>query len=115
MQHFNRVSCLNVVCSVTTDPGRDVVEVAGGGGDAGVAELAGDNGDVDAFGAELGGMRVAEAVGVDAFVDAGPGGEAFEHDANVGGGHRASAERAEDGVATGEGNAGSAGEVEVDA
>mgnify|MGYP001571246920 CR=1 FL=1 len=33
----------------------------GGGGDAGVAELAGDDGDVDAFGAELGSMRVAQA------------------------------------------------------
>ena len=73
--------------------------IAGGGGDAGVAELAGDDGDVYAFGAELGGVRVAEAVGVDALVDAGPGGEAFEHDADVGGGHRVAAERAENGVA----------------
>ncbi|GAG50087.1 unnamed protein product, partial [marine sediment metagenome] len=44
-------------------------------------------------------MGVAETVGVDAFVDAGPGGEAFEHDTNVGGGHRVTAECAEDGVA----------------
>ncbi len=49
---------------------REVVEVACGGVDAGVAELAGDDGDVDAFGSELGGMRVAKAVGVDALVDA---------------------------------------------
>jgi hypothetical protein len=40
--------------------------IAGGGGDAGVAELPGDDGDVYAFGAELGGVRVAEAVGMDA-------------------------------------------------
>jgi hypothetical protein len=49
-----------------------VVEIAGGGGDAGVAELAGDDGDVDAFGAELGGVRVADPVGVDTPLDAGP-------------------------------------------
>ena len=61
----------------------DVVEVAGGGGDAGVAELAGADGGVDAFGPELAGVGVAEAVGVDALVDAGPGGEAFEHDPDV--------------------------------
>ena len=84
----------------------DVVEVAGGGGDAGVAELAGDDGDVDAFGAELGGVGVAEAVGVDALVDAGPGGEAFEHDTDVGGGHRAAVERAEDGLAAAQAEAG---------
>ena len=33
---------------------REVVEVAGGGGDGRVAELAGDDGDVDALGEELG-------------------------------------------------------------
>ena len=48
--------------------------------------MAGDDGYVDALGVELGGVRVAEAMGVDALVDAGPGGQAFEHDANVGGG-----------------------------
>ena len=81
-------------------PWRDVVEVAGGSGDAGVAELAGDDGDIHAFSAELGGVRLAEAVSVDAFFDVGPGGEAFEHDTDVGGGHWAAAERAEHGVAT---------------
>ena len=74
---------------------REVVEVAGGGGDAGVAELAGDDGDVDAFGAELGRVRVAESVGVDALVDAGPSGETLEHDADISGGHQPAVERAE--------------------
>ncbi len=64
-----------------------------------MAELAGDDGDVDTFGAELGGVGVAEAVSVDALFDAGPVGEAFEHDTDVGGVHRAAAEGAEDGVA----------------
>ncbi len=50
-----------------------MIEVAGGRGDAGVAELAGDDGDVHALGAELGGVGVAEAVGADALVDARPG------------------------------------------
>ena len=77
---------------------REVVEVAGGGVDAGVAELAGDDGDVDAFGAELGGVGVAEAMGVDALLDARPGGEALEHDTDVGVGHWAAAKRTEDGV-----------------
>jgi hypothetical protein len=72
--------------------GGEVVEVAGGRCDRGVAELLGDDGDVDAFGAELGGVGVAEAVGVDAFVDAGPAGEALQHDPDVGGGHRPAAE-----------------------
>ena len=64
-----------------------------------MAELAGDEGDVDTFGAELSGVRVAESVGVDALVDARPGGEAFEHDPDVSIGHRVTAERAADGVA----------------
>ncbi len=64
-----------------------------------MAELAGDDGDVRAFGAELGGMRVAEAVGVDAPVDASPNREAFKHDTDAGGGHPVTAERAEDRVA----------------
>ncbi len=37
-----------------------------------MAELARDGGDVHTFGAELGGMGVAEAVSVDALFDAGP-------------------------------------------
>ena len=86
--------------------GREVVEVACGSGDAGVAELAGDDGDVHAFGAELGGVGVAEAVGVDASVDARPGGETFEHNADVGVGHRVAAERAEDGIAAAQTEAG---------
>ncbi len=53
------------------DDGRwgDVVEVAGGRGDARVAELAGDDGDVHALGPELGGVRMAEAVGMHSRVD----------------------------------------------
>ena len=39
-----------------------MVEVEGRCRDDGVAELAGDDGDVDTFGAKLGGMGVAEAV-----------------------------------------------------
>jgi len=80
--------------------GREVVEVPCGGGNSGVAELAGDEGDVDAFGAELGSVGVPQSVGVDALVDTRPGGEAFAHDPDVGGGHPMPAERAEDGVAT---------------
>ena len=34
--------------------GESLSWIAGGGGDAGVAELAGDDADVDALGAELG-------------------------------------------------------------
>ena len=64
-----------------------------------MAELAGDDGDVHAFRAELGGVRVAEAVGVDAFFNASPDGEALEHDPDVGGGQRLTVERAQDGVA----------------
>ena len=64
-----------------------------------MTELAGDDGDVDAFGAELGGVGVTKAVSVDALVDARTGGEAFEQAAHIGVGHRLAAERAEDGVA----------------
>ena len=93
----------------------DVVEVASGGRDAGVAELAGDDSDVYAFGAELGGVRVAEAVGVDALVDACPGRQAFEQNTDVGGSHRVTLERAEDGVAAREGEAALPSWVETDA
>jgi len=75
--------------------GREVVEVSGGGGDAAMAELAGDDGDVDALGAELGGVGVAESVGVDALVDTGPGAETFEHDPDVSVSHPVTLERAE--------------------
>ena len=61
--------------------------------------MTGDDGDVDAFSVKLSGVRVAEAVGVDALVDARPGGEAFEYDSDVGGGHPVAAERAEHGIA----------------
>lgn len=40
-----------------------MVEVVGSGGDAGVAKLAGDDGDVDSFGTELGRVSVVQAVG----------------------------------------------------
>ena len=76
-----------------------MVEVSGGGGDAAVSELAGDDADVDAFGPELGGVGVAESVGVDPLVDSGPGAQTFEHDPDVGVGHPATFERAEDRVA----------------
>jgi len=48
---------------------HQVVKVAGGRGDAAVAKLAGDDADVDTFGAELSGVGVAESVGVDTLVD----------------------------------------------
>ena len=57
------------------------------------------NADVDAFGAELGGVGVAESVGVDAFVDASSECEAFEHDSDIGISHPVTFERAEDRVA----------------
>ncbi len=80
-------------------PRREVVEVAGGGGDGRVAELAGDDGDVDAFGAELSGVGVAQAIGMHALLDARALGKAFEHHADVRIAHVLTAERAEDGVA----------------
>jgi len=64
-----------------------------------VTQLARDDADVHAFGAELGGVGMAEAVGVDAFVDAGPGAQTFEHDPDVGVSHSVTFERAEDRVA----------------
>ena len=77
-----------------------MVEVPGGSGDAAVAELAGNDADVDALGAELGGVGVAESVGVDALVDPGPGAETLEHDPDVSISHPVTFERAEDRVAT---------------
>jgi len=50
---------------------RDVVQIAGGCGDAAVAELLGDDTDVDAFRTQLSGVGVPEAMCVDAFLDAG--------------------------------------------
>ena len=79
-----------------------------------MAELAGDDGDVDAFGAELGGVGVAESVGVDALVDARPGGEAFEHDPDVGVRHGVATERAEHGVAAAQAEAGPGVEPALD-
>lgn len=76
--------------------GREVVEVVDGGEDAAVAELPRDDGDVDAFGAELGGVGVAEAVGVDALGDAGASSERGEHAADGGGGDGATGPRAEE-------------------
>ena len=51
-------------------------------------------------GAELGGVGVAQAMSMDALVDARPGGGSFQHDPDVGIGHRLAAERAEDRAAT---------------
>lgn len=76
-----------------------MVEVSDGGADAGVAELLGDDSDVNPFFTELGGMGMPETVGVDSLVNARAGGETFQQDTDVGGGHRVSAERAEDGLA----------------
>ena len=76
-----------------------MVEVAGGGGDAAVSELAGDDANVHALGTQLGGVGMAESVGVDAFVDASSECEAFEHDSDIGISHpRASWERCADPV-----------------
>ena len=61
----------------------DMVEVAGGGGDGGVAKLAGDDRDVHSFGAELRRVGVAKTVGVDALVDARAVGQALEEATNV--------------------------------
>ena len=69
--------------ALITGPRRKVVEVAGGGGNTAVAELAGDDGDVDTLDTELSGVGVAESVGLDALVDAGPGAQTFEHDPAV--------------------------------
>ena len=63
-----------------------------------MAELTGD--DVDAFGAQLRGVRVAQVVGVDALLDASAGGEALEHHADVGVRYRATVYRAEVGLPT---------------
>jgi len=79
---------------------RKVVEVAGGGGDGGVAELFGDDADVHAFGAELRGVGVTKSVRMDTLVDTGPGGQAFEQPPDVSVGHWFSAERAEHGMVT---------------
>lgn len=48
-----------------------------------------------AFGAELGGVGVAEAVGVDALVDAGLAGEARKQASDVGAGHGTAGKRTE--------------------
>jgi len=63
--------------------GGDVAEVAVGDGEAGVAELALDEVDRVALFGEFGGVGVAEAVGVDPLVHAGPGGEAGEELADI--------------------------------
>lgn len=66
------------------DCGRcDVVEVAGGGAYGCVAELAGDDTDVDTFGTELSGVRVAKAMCMDTLLDAGSNRETLEKDADV--------------------------------
>ena len=60
-----------------------MAEVAVGDGQAGVAELVLDEVDGVALFGEFGGVGVAQAVGVDAFVDPGPGGEAGEELADI--------------------------------
>ncbi len=60
-----------------------MVEVASGRRDATVPELLGDDPDVHALGAELGRVRVAQAVGVHAFVNAGLPTEPRQEDAHV--------------------------------
>lgn len=61
-----------------------------------MAELAADDADVHALGAELGGVRVAEAVGVDPLGDPGPLGQAWQEHARVGRAEGAAVQAAED-------------------
>src|SRR5690242_5604511 len=67
------------------DPGGggDVAEIAVGDGQAGVTELVLDEVDGVALFGEFGGVGVAQAVGVDPFVDPGPGGQPREELADV--------------------------------
>jgi len=75
---------LSPLDGVDAGGGGDVAEVAVGDGQAGVAELVLDEVDGVALFGEFGGVGVAQAVGVDPFVDAGPGGEAGEELTQVG-------------------------------
>ncbi len=72
-----------------------MVQVAGGRRDAAVAELFGDNADVHTFGPELGGMRVAKAVGVDPFLDRRLASKPWQEHAHVGVPHPSTGKRAE--------------------
>ena len=73
-----------------------MVKVAGRRGDAGVAELLGDDADVDALGAKLGGMRVPQAMSVDVLLDAGPDRKAGQQTPDVGLGDPGPVQAAED-------------------
>jgi hypothetical protein len=66
-------------------PRRDVIEVVGGSRDRGVAELLGDDADVHALFAKLGGVCVAQAVGVHALGDAGTTGQFGQPPPNMAG------------------------------
>ena len=77
--------------------------------------MAGDDGDVHTLGAKLRGVGVAKAVGVNTLVDPRPGGDAFEHHADVGVRHRVAVECAEDGVATACADLGASCRIELDA
>jgi hypothetical protein len=58
--------------SVDDRAGDEMVEVAGGGGYAGVAELLGNDDDVDPFSAKLCGVGVPQAMSVDTLFNARP-------------------------------------------
>ena len=74
----------------------DVAQVAVGRGKRALAELLLDDVGRHALGRELGGVGVAQAVGVDALLDAGLAGEAGEQPAEVGGIEWLASKRAED-------------------
>src|SRR5437870_2500781 len=65
--------------------GGDVAQVPVRGGQAVVAELVADEVDRLSLSGQFGGMGVAQAVGVDPFVDPGPFGQAGEEAADVAG------------------------------
>lgn len=75
-----------------------MIEVDGCGRDVRVPELLRDDADLDALGAEFRGVGVAQAMGVDALLDAGLAGEAREQDADVARRERVTVAQAEDGA-----------------
>lgn len=75
----------------------DVVEVARGGGDVGVAELARDEADVEALAPQLRRVGVAQPVGVYALGDARRAGQRREQTPDARGGDRPAGGGSEDG------------------
>lgn len=80
-----------------------MVQVSDRGQDGAVSELLGDDADVESLLTELRGVRVAEAVGVDALVDVGEACQRREQAADVAGGERLAFPRAEERLAIGDG------------